>query len=63
MKDKQSYLKMGYIQLVGEQEDMDSLYKQFDNGNARIVQFNEDVQKEPIGMVYLSKKQIEQLFK
>ena len=58
---KNDFLKMGYQQLEGVHDDIETFYKRFDNGNVRIVQFIEDVQKEPTGMVYLSKKQFDEL--
>ena len=61
-KDKQEYLKMGYV-VLGEHEGIFTLYKRFENGNAWIVQFNEERLIEPIGMLYLSKDQFDALVK
>lgn len=61
---KEEYKKAEYIQLTTEDsEEVDTMYKRFDNGNMWIVQFNEKVGAQPIGMVYLTNHQVEKLFK
>ncbi|MBG9730748.1 hypothetical protein ABD87_14695 [Lysinibacillus sphaericus] len=62
-RGKQEYLKLGYVALKEQYEGIITLYKRFESGNAWIVQFNEEYQKEPIGMLYLSKDQFDALLK
>ncbi|WCK57172.1 hypothetical protein PP175_28710 (plasmid) [Aneurinibacillus sp. Ricciae_BoGa-3] len=57
---KERYMSMGYKEVEGG--EFDTIYKQFDNGNMYIVQFNEEVQKDAIGLVYLTKEQANKLF-
>lgn len=60
--DKQAFLDMDY-QIVknSDEHELDTLFKVFESGNMWIVQFNEEFQNEPIGKVYLTKQQAEQL--
>ena len=60
--EKEEYLNMGYKQLkINDSEEIETLYKKFDNGNVWIVQFNEEFSKDEIGKVYLTKEQIQDL--
>lgn len=59
---KADYLKMGYTPLNStDEESMDTLVKVFDNGNGWIVQFNEEVQEDEVGKVYLKADQLQTL--
>lgn len=59
---KADYLKMGYTPLDStDEESMDTLVKVFDNGNGWIVQFNEEVQEDEVGKVYLKSDQLQTL--
>lgn len=59
---KADYLKMGYTPLDStDEESMDTLVKVFDNGNGWIVQFNEEVQEDEVGKVYLKDDQLQAL--
>lgn len=59
---KADYLKMGYTPLnSSDEESMDTLVKVFDNGNGWIVQFNEEVQEDEVGKVYLKSDQLQTL--
>lgn len=59
---KADYLKMGYTPLDStDEESMDTLVKVFDNGNGWIVQFNEEVQEDEVGKVYLKSDQLQAL--
>lgn len=59
---KADYLKMGYTPLDStDEESMDTLVKVFDNGNGWIVQFNEEVQEDEVGKVYLKVDQLKAL--
>lgn len=60
--NKNKFLEMGYEVLETVGEEMDTLYKKFDNGNMWIVQFNEAVQEDAVGMIYLTDRQVEEIF-
>jgi len=57
---KAKWLEMSYQQVDGG--EIDTLYKRFENGNTRIVQFNEEEKADEIGVIYLTKEQTEKLF-
>lgn len=54
----------GFAELKGNGEnEKDTMYKRLDNGNMRIVQFNEKLQPYAIGIVCISEDQIKNIFK
>lgn len=60
---KQQYKDMKYKELKNNSDDeIDTMYKRFDNGNMWIVQFNEEYQEDEIGKVYLTKEQVDKIF-
>lgn len=59
---KQDCIDMGYQQVKSTNEEaLDTLVKVFDNGNAWVMQFNEDIQEKEIGKVYLFADQLKAL--
>lgn len=52
---------MEYKQLKTEDDQMDTVYKKFEDGGIWIAQFNEKVQEDEVGSVLLTKKQVEKL--
>lgn len=60
LKGKEKFLGMGYIELEDKEDDVSTLYKKFQNGNMRIVQFEDGVEDSGTG-IYLTKNQFEEL--
>lgn len=57
---KQEWLDMGYQEIEGG--EFTTLYKRFEEtGNMYVVQFNEAVTDQEIGMVFLSYPQVQAL--
>lgn len=61
MPNKQYWVDLGYQESISDKE-LNTLYKKFEDGGMYIVQFNESVSEEEIGLVYLSKNQLQHLF-
>lgn len=60
LKGKEKFLGMGYIELEDKGNDVSTLYKKFENGNMRIMQFEDGVDDSGTG-IHLTKNQFEEL--
>ncbi|MBM7598287.1 hypothetical protein JOC34_000644 [Virgibacillus halotolerans] len=61
---KEDLLRKNYKQVAykGRGEDVDTVYKRFDNGNMRIVQYDKEIIGGGFREAFLNKDQVSQIF-